>query len=212
MNQLAVIDLTTKRSAAALKAWETRRSRQLEEHRHQAAEIEPPRQSGANEALAAFEREASADNPDWHRASLLLRRALVEKQAPKPKALRQADAPAWHDYPIGSVNPLSLHNPTVLVTFADGERVRAPAVSRRGRPVNIGRGLRVAIAFYQARIAWRSGLSNEAGNWRAVPPVVRCTCEDTGESYDVELCNTKTAEHRAAKDWNLWHVGQAALG
>jgi len=43
--------------------------------------------------------------------------------------------------------------------FADGEVVRAPAVSAKDKPVNIGRGLRVAIAFYQARACRRAGFA-----------------------------------------------------
>src|SRR5581483_9627309 len=117
---------------------------------------------------AEFERAGQSDMPDWHGAALKLKNALAlasqpggcdvtvsrPRRQPRPAAL---PAPVWPDYPVDRVNSFNIRNPTIVVTFADGIEVRAPAVSAKGKPVNIGRGLRVAIAFYVARICRQKG-------------------------------------------------------
>jgi len=216
LNQIAVNDdLTARRREAARKAVATRRSRLANGISSPIAAAFAISPSPREMALLAFEQAARAADsgamPDWHGAALVLKAALTggsEWQESKTRVLRQArptalPAPAWHDYPVNGANPFHLCNPTVVVTFADGEVVRAPAVSRRGKPVNIGRGLRIAIAFYQARIAWRSGLKNEAGYWTAVPPITSCYCEDTGETFDAQLCTIKTTETRKPHEWRI---------
>lgn len=202
MNQLVTIDLAARRSAAANKAWQTRRQRGDFPVKSESSK------SVASEALAAFEREASADMPDWHRAALQLRRALTAAPPMRAKKLSclTIAAPAWPDYPVDHLSAFKLRNPTIIVTFADGEIVRAPAVSAFNKQINIGRGLRVAIAFYQARIAWRAGLKNRPGYWREVPSIAACISED-GETFDADLCTLKTAETRKAQDWRLRRIG-----
>jgi hypothetical protein len=202
MNQLVPIDLAARRSAAANKAWETRRQRAgLPVHAAPAAS-----QSRVSDALAAFEREAASDMPDWHRAALELKRALTtpgKNRVITPlKPVPTLAAPAWSDYPVEHLSAFKIRNPTIIVTFADGDIVRAPAVSALNKQINIGRGLRVAIAFYQARIAWRAGLKNLPGFWRAVPPIASCVSE-TGETFDAEQCTVRTVESRKAKDWRI---------
>jgi hypothetical protein len=89
------------------------------------------------------------------------------------------------------------------VTFADGETIRAPAVTTIGKPVNVGRGLRIAVAFYTARRARRTGVRDDPGCRPAVPAVASCICEDTGEAYDPVKCSERTAAYRAADDWKI---------
>jgi len=195
-----VDDLAARRSAAANKAWETRRLRSG------GAPIERTTSGGpAASALAAFEREAASTSPDWYAAALELKRAL---EARRPQVLTQKvttaiPAPSWPDYPVDHLSSFKVRNPTIVVTFADGEVVRAPAVSAMNKPVNIGRGLRIAIAFYQARISRRAGRMHTRGRgWHhpdlrpAVPEIVSCVCEETGEIFNPELCTLKSEESR----------------
>jgi hypothetical protein len=206
MNQLAVIDdLAARRSAAAHKAVATRRARM---------QILPSAKSpltGAKNtaalALAAFEHEANANMPDWHRAALMLANALgsARPQTSMQKVTRPValPSPSWPDYPVDHLGSFKVRNPTLVVTFANGEVVRAPAVSARDKPVNIGRGLRVAIAFCQARICRRAGLRFKPSFVRQVPDITACICEDTGEIFDAEQCTMRTVESRKAQDWRI---------
>lgn len=224
MNQLAVIDdLAARRSAAARKAVETRRARaalhqtgislhekgpslrvRLQDGVSPVARLKKPSRECA---LAAFDREAASDTPDWHHAAIELRRALaarpqtLTKKVTRPVAL---PPPAWPDYPVDHLTGFKVRNPTIVVTFANGEVVRAPAVSARDKPVNIGRGLRVAIAFCQARLCRRSGYSLLSPKRRrpAVPAITACSCEDTGEIYDAKLCTMRTVEARKGRGRN----------
>lgn len=218
MNQLAVIDdVAARRTAAARKAWETRRNQGWTPSGHISANKKSiinrgkSRNIPAEEALAAFEREAASDMPDWHAAALKLRKALesgrqkretacVSRCKPNPLALPPS---RWHDYPVDRVSSFSIRTDILIVTFADGEIVRAPAVSAKGKPTNIGRGLRIAIAFYQARACWRRGLKFRPGVHAAVPAIAACICEDTGETFDAGECTVRTLDSRKAQDWRI---------
>lgn len=204
MNQIAIIDdLAARRSAAAHKAAATRRARATG-----LPQIVPQKLTSAAEALAAFDRQANSDSPDWHAAALALKRALTaipDRPATKPPALKinrptALAAPAWPDYPVDNLGSFKVRNPTIVVTFADGEVVRAPAVSAKDKPVNIGRGLRIAIAFYQARLCRRSGLKFKPVYIRSVPAITACICEDTGEIFDADQCTIRTAATRQQHD------------
>jgi hypothetical protein len=210
MNQLAVIDdAAARRTAAARKAWETRRLQGWMPGTSPGIPTSRARKStsAAADALAAFEREAASDMPDWHRAALALKQALGSKSKgmavtaiPRVKPLALPPS-RWHDYPVDRVNSFSIRTDILIVTFADGEIVRAPAVSAKGKPTNIGRGLRIAIAFYQARACWRRSIKFRAGVHAAVPAIAACVCEDTGETFDAGECTVRTIETRRAQDW-----------
>jgi hypothetical protein len=195
------------RTSAALKAWSTRRANGWTPKAHSVAHSSRPR-SATEEALAAFEAQAASSSPDWHAAALKLRAALrAPSDLPavvrtKPMAIA---APAWPDYDVdrGTWNTLQWPSPILVVTFADGEIVRAPAVSLRGRPVNVGRGLRLAIAFYTSRRARRMGLKDRPGTRPAVPDIASCVCEDDGQVYDAMECSARTVEYRRAQDWKI---------
>ncbi|MGR4927299.1 hypothetical protein ACIPUD_10880 [Bradyrhizobium sp. CAR08] len=85
----------------------------------------------------------------------------------------------------------------VVVTLADGETVRAPAVSLPGKPVNVGRAIRVAIAFYQARMAIRAGENSDWSACIAVPAIESITCETNGTEYNATDCSARSAEWRS---------------
>lgn len=205
-------EVAARRSAAANKAWATRRALGWSHPRSggQGASSRSNAQKAAEaEALAAFEIEDAKSLPDWHAVALKLKRALIERAKPRtiglmPESAQVAAVP-WHDYPVNKISAWKLQSPSpvLIVAFADGEVVRAPAVSVGNKPVNIGRGLRVAIAFYHARACRRLGLKNRPGTRPAVPVISSCICETTGETYDVEQCNLRTAEDRKAQDWKM---------
>ncbi|MCC8963741.1 hypothetical protein H8A95_15835 [Bradyrhizobium sp. Pear76] len=203
-NALAPVDdLAARRTAAARKAWKTRRAQGWTPGGNFPQKSESSR-AAAEEALAAFEREAASDRPDWHGAALKLKRALM----PAPRTLTQKvtsalPAPVWHDYPVDKTSSFAIRTDSLVVTFADGEVVRAPAVSIKTRPTNIGRGLRVAIAFYQARMCWRRGIRFRPGVHAAVPAIALCICEDCGETFDPGICTVRTEEDRKAQDWKI---------
>lgn len=219
MNQLTVIDdVAARRSAAANKAWSTRRQQGwMPGSRTGVQKVTPtsPAEkstSAETAALAAFEREASSDMPDWHRAALALRQALGQKNEKtrfratipcSPRSNSLLSAPKWNDYPVDRVSSFSIRTDILVVTFADGEIVRAPAVSAKGIPTNIGRGLRIAIAFYQARACRRRGFKFRPGVHAAVPAIAACICEDSGETFDAEECTVRTVETRKAQDWRI---------
>src|SRR5262245_11367567 len=137
--------------------------------------------SPAVQAVAALMRPAIED----------ARRALA-KPASKP-----TDA-VLSDYklpsPFRSKNP----SPRIEVWFADGEVVRVPCPSLPGKPLNVGRSLRVAIAFYRSRRRIQERLGFADHEHRSIPvadmTVVRSL--DTGENFDAAACNRHTALER----------------
>jgi hypothetical protein len=64
-----------------------------------------------------------------------------------------------------------------------------------GKPVNIGRGLRIAFAYYRARIAHLAGAFADSSDIVAVPSIVSVTC-DNGAEFDATDCSERTAEAR----------------
>jgi hypothetical protein len=201
MDQLAVIDdMAARRSAAAHKAVATRRARAN-------GEASPPREvstykpsNGATvRALAAFERARDSEAPsDWFAVALVLKQALTARpqiltqKLTRPVAIA---APLWPDYAVDHLGSFKVRNPTIV----NGEVVRAPAVSAKDKPVNIGRGVRVAIAFYQSRMVHRIGPPRFNPDVRQVPAIVSCVCEDTGEIYDANQCTMRTVETRKGR-------------
>ncbi|WBU27569.1 hypothetical protein OOZ54_12780 [Rhodopseudomonas palustris] len=112
-------------------------------------------------AIIAYDNAcADPQSANWRAVADMLRLALPATRTAKtaaPTSEPSRFAP-WSDYSVNSVSCKRLgKSPIVVVTFADGEIVRAPAVSLPGKPINIGRALRVASAFYEGRIAIRYG-------------------------------------------------------
>lgn len=203
MNLLVPMDLAARRSIAARKAWETRRA-QGWMHKGDASNVQ---HSEVSEALAAFEREAASEHPDWHGAALKLRQVLTARgkrsAVLNSRVIAALPAPIWHDYPVDRASSWAIRTDLLIVTFADGEVVRAPAVSIKGKPTNIGRGLRIAVAFYQARMCHRRGIRFRPGVHAAVPAIVSCICESSGETFDAGICTVRTEDDRKAQDWRI---------
>ncbi len=156
-------------------------------------------------AIRAYDN-ATADpaGANWRGVAELLRLALPATKAKADTTATESRFAQWADYPIphNAGGKRLGKSPVVIVTFADGETVRAPAVSLPGKLVNIGRALRVARSFYQGRIVARvneyaplHGFSRVSICDSAfvaaipVPAVVSCICETTGAEYDPAACS-----------------------
>jgi hypothetical protein len=166
-------------------------------------------------ALAILAYDNASANPaaaNWRGVAELLRLALPTAKAKAIEPATESRFAPWADYPIphnASGKRLG-KSPVVVVSFADGETVRAPAVSLPGKPVNIGRALRVAVAFYQARIVGRynalipdnfgagllSSMDSEFVATIPLPAVVSVICETTGGEYDPAACSEMVARSR----------------
>ncbi|WP_171947578.1 hypothetical protein [Bradyrhizobium erythrophlei] len=156
-------------------------------------------------ALAILAYDNATANPDganWRGIADLLRLALPAQKAGSGAAkIPDGAADPWADYVIPASATKKLgKSPIIVVTFACGAVVRAPAVSLPGKPVNIGRGLRVAFAFYRARIAREFGKASAIGSdCVAVPSIISAICDATGAEYPAEECNARTAEYRRGR-------------
>jgi len=73
--------------------------------------------------------------------------------------------------------------------------------SAPGRPLNVGRALRVAIAMYRSRRTVQQRLGFRAYD-RAmpVPEIFQVRCLETDELVNVEACNRHTAAERSSSN------------
>jgi hypothetical protein len=151
-------------------------------------------------AILAYDNaKAEPSAANWQGVADLLRLCIPAAKAKASAAEIAPDgAEAWADYVIPETATKRLgKSPVIVVTFACGAVVRAPAVSLPGKPINIGRGLRVAFAFYRARIAREyAGASVIGSDCVNVPAIVSAVCEATGAEYNASQCNEKTAAAR----------------
>ena len=83
----------------------------------------------------------------------------------------------------------------------DGEAVFTHVPSAAGKPLNIGRALRVAIVMYRSRkgVQRRAGI-REYSRAIPVPEIFQVRCLETDELFDAEVCNRHTAAERVSGD------------
>jgi hypothetical protein len=94
-------------------------------------------------------------------------------------------------------------SPRIAVRFMDGEAVFTHVPSAPGKPLNIGRALRVAIALYRSRQTVQQRLGfREYDRAMPVPEIFQVRCLETDELFDVDACNKHTVEERASCDPN----------
>jgi hypothetical protein len=213
MDIQTVSDLAERRKQAGFKAAATRRARAASmsvaviPSRPIEPEIIPPDPAAAKaKAMAFFKREAESDSPDWYAAALALRGALLRAPAEpeaKPRAIgkrapRALPALKLADYDVDAVK-LRTRSPVLIVAYIDGKVVRVHCPSKEGKPLNVGRALRVASAFYRANldVQKRYRVKRYTRALR-VPEIVSVVCEETGETWSPDLCNAHTAADRAA--------------
>lgn len=153
-------------------------------------------------AVLAFERAAAdPSGANWQAIAELLRASIPTSR--KAKAIEAEPSPfqAWADYPLAKGFKSQQPGELVTVTFADGYSRQVEAVSIPGKPLNIGRTLRIAIAFYRAKIRRELGLSCDTfrawddGRAIAVPEFTAVDCGAGG--YDLAVCNERTRDLRA---------------
>lgn len=154
-------------------------------------------------AVLAFENAcADPDFSNWRAVAELLRLAIPATKAKATAEAVATDSPfaPWSDQiiPQRTSSAKMGKSPVLVVTFADGETVRCPAVTMPGKPVNVGRGLRVAFAFYRARIAMKAAKAlSDDSDCVAVPDMLAVKCETNGTEYDPAECNANTMAQRS---------------
>lgn len=175
--------------------------------------------SQRDKALMAYQGAVRLHPPgdpaiNWEALAALLNEALVgipaDQPSPAPQRRKRTQArataaakPVLADYSVDKATwkKLQWPSPRLTVTFEDGEIVRAPAVSIVGKPVNVGRGLRIAVAFYQSRLMHRLGLTGAPQGRQPSAPAIVNVIDDARQSYDVAAANEITAQARQSRSW-----------
>jgi len=157
-------------------------------------------------ALAILAYESGKADPsvaDWQTISDMLRTCI-----PAVRKAKESDVPDWW---ICSEFGRKYERTTISVQFDDGRIVRANVCTAVGKPYNIGRGVRTAIAFYRQRIFRSAGYptmtvrthgddGRELPGWTAhitVPRIERVTRIEDGFEFDAAEITRLTAEWRA---------------
>src|SRR4051812_46975606 len=151
----------------------------------------------AQQAQLAYDAAADSPSPDWRAVAKLFRAAVAApKQAPK------ANAPAIADYNVDRIK-LKCRSPRIAVRFMDGEAVFTHVPSAPGKPLNVGRALRVAITMYRSRrtVQQRAGF-RDYDRAMPVPDIFQVRCLETDELFNVHACNAHTAVERASSKSN----------
>jgi hypothetical protein len=157
------------------------------------------------QAQRAYEAAVNSPCPDW-RAVVELFRAAVRagpKRAPQPSAAAKPKTSEIADYNVDRIK-LRCRSPRIAVRFMDGEAVFTHVPSAPSRPLNVGRGLRVAIAMYRSRrtVQQRFGF-HEYDRAMPVPEIFQVRCLETDELLDVDACNAHTAAERTSSEPGL---------
>ncbi len=136
--------------------------------------------------------------PDWRAVAELFRAAM---QAERVKRVAKATPRGeLADYNVDRVK-LLCRSPRIAVRFMDGEAVFTHVPSAPGKPLNVGRALRVAIVMYRSR----KGVQRRAGFCEydraiPVPEIFQVRCLETDELFNVGACNKHTATERQSCD------------
>ncbi len=107
------------------------------------------------QAQAAYEAALNSPFPDWRAVAELFRAAMQAERVKRTVKPRSGDLP---DYNVDRVK-LLCRSPRIAVRFMDGEAIFTHVPSASGKPLNVGRALRVAISMYRSR----KGVQRRAG-------------------------------------------------
>ena len=154
------------------------------------------------QAQLAYEAAVSSPCPDWRAVAELFRAALPAARRREPKSTKapQQEVPPLADYNVDRIK-LKCRSPRIAVRFMDGEAVFTHVPSAPGKPLNVGRALRVAIAMYRSRRTVRQRLGfREYDRAMPVPKIFQVRCLETDELFDPRVCNAHTAGERASND------------
>ena len=157
-------------------------------------------QSLTMQAERAYETALGTACPDWRAVAELFRAAVQagHKRAPRLAASSKPAASEIADYNVERIK-LKCRSPRIAVRFMDGEAVFTHVPSATGKPLNVGRALRVAIAMYRSRkeVQRRLGF-RQYDRAIPVPEIFQVRCLETDEFFDPALCNQATAAERRA--------------
>ena len=151
----------------------------------------------AAQAQHAYDAALNSQSPDWRAVAELFRAAM------RSESVRRAGKPSegeLADYNVDRVR-LMCRSPRIAVRFMDGETVFTHVPSAPGKPLNIGRALRVAIVMYRSRkgVQRRAGF-HEYDRTIPVPEIFQVRCVETDELFDVSACNKHTAKDRQSSE------------
>lgn len=148
------------------------------------------------QAQTAFDAAISSPSPDWRAVAELFHAALQGE--PKRRARTEAEA-SLPDYNVDRVK-LHCRSPRIAVRFMDGEAVFTHVPSASGKPLNIGRAVRVAVIMYRSRkgVQQRAGFT-EDDRAIPVPEIFQVRCLETDELFDPDACNRHTAAVRGSR-------------
>jgi len=155
-------------------------------------------QTLAAQAQAAFDAAMNNPCPDWRAVAELFRAAMQAGLVKRGAKARARDEIA--DYNVDRVK-LLCRSPRIAVRFMDGEAVFTHVPSAPGKPLNVGRALRVAVVMYRSRkdVQRRAGF-REYDRAISVPEIFQVRCLETDELFDVGACNKHIATERQSSD------------
>ncbi len=104
----------------------------------------------AAQAQAAFDGAMNSPCPDWRAVAELFRAAIQAERVRRGAKAKATAKGEIADYNVDRVK-LLCRSPRIAVRFMDGEAVFTHVRSAPGKPLNIGRALRVAIVMYRSR-------------------------------------------------------------
>jgi hypothetical protein len=148
------------------------------------------------QAQHAYEAAVSDRCPDWRAVAELFRAAMLAEPVQRAAKLKAAASTELADYNIDRIK-LKCRSPRIAVRFMDGEAVFTHCPSASGKPLNVGRALRVAIAMYRSRkeVQKRLGFC-QYDRAIPVPPIFQVRCLETDQLFAPELCNQATESER----------------
>jgi ribosomal protein L21 len=154
----------------------------------------------AAQAQAAFDAAMNSPCPDWRAVAELFRAAMQAERVKRGAKAKATAAGELADYNVDRIK-LLCRSPRIAVRFVDGEAVFTHVPSAPGKPLNVGRALRVAIVMYRSRkgVQRRAGF-RECDRAIPVPEIFQVRCLETDELFDVDACNRHTATERRSSD------------
>jgi hypothetical protein len=148
------------------------------------------------QAQLAYDAALGSPCADWRAVAELYRAALGSA----PSRQVKQKSPAIADYNVDRIK-FMCRSPRIAVRFMDGEAVFTHVPSAPGKPLNVGRALRVAIIMYRSRRTVQQRLGFRAyDRSMPVPEIFQVRCLETDELFDVGACNAHTARERTSSD------------
>lgn len=153
------------------------------------------------QADRAYQAALNNASTDWRAVAELFRAALQgRKRATRSSAASKPTVREIADYNVDRIK-LKCRSPSIAVRFMDGEAVFTHVPSAPGKPLNVGRALRVATIMYRTRrtVQQRHGF-REYDRALPVPEIFQVRCLETDELFDADACNRHSAAERVSAD------------